>query len=1374
MKTEKLLKTNSRSLSTASFLQSVFAFGIILLTSTVTAQWSNQSPVPTFLDVRGVASPTTERVFIATDDNSFDDGGSLFESTDGGVSWVQRDIPFSLGNPLNGIFFIDSLTGWVYGNENYRTTDGGTTWTQLPFLGSTYFMEFYNDSLGIATGNFGQYISYDGGDNWVASPNGIWAFDFTDDLTGLGISDTALFRTTDGGITLTPVYTGDAEAVEYLTSTVAIGIADSLFIRSTDGGVTWTAGDSAVGRNHLVAVSGTVMLAWGRSGSFPDYDDRILRSADGGQNWTDLGEPMPAGVYAFTAVDPQTVVAADLSGNMYYSADAGLNWTQSFSTRGQQPGFLSSAAPVFADLQTGYFGYGAGFLIKTTDSGATWFQISSGTGASLHDIDRFSNGNMLAVGDNGTLLLSDGAAPWIIDEIFTSLDLKAVQVISAAEAVVVNQEGRTYITADGGSTWTAAVEKPADLTSAEDVHFTSPLDGWVIGQGFGSGALYHTMDGGVSWSPVTDFLGSYVAIDVVGANIWAANVGGVFYKSSDGGNTWIQGELPGFPQQIQDMDFFSESVGYAAGWGGYVSRTIDGGINWDVLTTPNSEHHFTDIYLSGTNELWLSTNNNVAYYTANGGESWAVLDIGSAGFGSFSAIAATPAGDAWTVGSQGYLEHFAGPPPPPLNLPPEASFSFTTAGLTVDFTDASTDEDGIIISWSWDFGDSTTSTEQHPTHTYDTANTYIVVLTVTDDDGETGSAGQLIVVQPGPGGVFGDFTEVTPLDSLFVTPQDEDFWVITTAPADYDNDGDPDIAVLGYYVVYNESVEDRLVLIRNEGPAGPTEWEFSYFDVPLGDLSTGSSDLSWGDLDGDGDLDLAVGTDGQTVIYRNEAGTLTMLETSLPSYWEDNDQADFDLRSITWADFDNDADMDLFLPSVINDTAFTYYTALMRNDGPNGSNGWNFTPLDSVFAPTMHAQSSWADYDGDQDLDLLLTNISPLNDEGFIRRYRNDGNGAFTGEDILGALTVEHGEAQWGDYDGDGDLDILVAGNLKELDSTFTATALRIYRNDTGSFVPTDVIACIPCDGWFDLTAATWADYDSDGDMDILLAGNYNSGSQIEGRAKIYTNDNGIFTESATELPAPRASGTRGGTFSWFDLDNDGDLDYFIAGQYFVPGGNGLVEAQMHVYRNDVPGQNDAPTIPTGMEVTPLGEGTVHLSWIASGDDHTPSVALTYDLDLFLDNVPVSIPNRLPEPGNVSAVTDWLLTGLQDGHYVWTLRAVDAAYIGSPIATGQFDVGNPTAVVPVDNFILGYSLAQNYPNPFISTTTIQYQIPEDGRVSITIQDLSGKEVLVPVNGYQAAGKHSITVSDENLPGGVYFYTFRGRNYSETRKMLLVK
>ncbi|MDP1622754.1 MAG: FG-GAP-like repeat-containing protein [Bacteroidales bacterium] len=623
-----------------------------------------------------------------------------------------------------------------------------------------------------------------------------------------------------------------------------------------------------------------------------------------------------------------------------------------------------------------------------------------------------------------------------------------------------------------------------------------------------------------------------------------------------------------------------------------------------------------------------------------------------------------------------------------------------------------------------------------------------------------------------PDSTFGDFTEITPPDSLFITPPDEDFWVIATAPADYDNDGDLDIAVLGYYVVYNISVVDKLILMRNEGPAGPQEWEFSYIDVPLGTLSAGSSDMAWGDADGDGDLDLAVGTDGHTVLFRNDTGTLVLTNTNLPAYWEDNSQADFDLRSITWADFDNDGDLDLLLPSIFDDTSFSYRTAMMRNDGANGTGGWIFNEITSAFAPTMHAQSAWADYDADGDLDLLLINIAPLTEESFIRRYRNDGNGAFYGEDILGSLSVEHGEAQWGDYDGDGDLDILVAGNLKELNGTFNPIAIRIYRNDNENYIPVEVIVNPYGEGWFDFTAVTWADYDSDGDMDILVAGNYNSGSQIEGRARIYSNNNGIFTDSGNELPSPRAWGDRGGTFSWIDIDNEGDLDYFIAGQYFVPGGNGLVEAQMHLYRNDAPGQNSAPLTPTGLSFTQMSGNSALLSWLPGIDDHTPTGALTYDLKLFQDNIPLYFPAHTPEPGNVSAVTEWLLTGLQNGNYTWTLSTIDAAYIGSPVATGEFTIGITSAEEVPDNHLAEYHLGQNYPNPCDRFTTVRYSIPRKEMVSMKVYNIHGEEITTLLNEEKQPGSYEASLDLTNLSDGLYYYRLKTREFSMTRKMVI--
>jgi subtilisin len=81
-----------------------------------------------------------------------------------------------------------------------------------------------------------------------------------------------------------------------------------------------------------------------------------------------------------------------------------------------------------------------------------------------------------------------------------------------------------------------------------------------------------------------------------------------------------------------------------------------------------------------------------------------------------------------------------------INNTPTANFSFTTDGLTATFTDTSTDSDGTIDGWSWNFGDGNTSTVQNPVHTYVADGTYTVSLTVTDNEGATGSTSKSVTV----------------------------------------------------------------------------------------------------------------------------------------------------------------------------------------------------------------------------------------------------------------------------------------------------------------------------------------------------------------------------------------------------------------------------------------------------------------------------------------------------------------------------------------------------------------------------------------------------------------------------------------------------
>ena len=101
------------------------------------------------------------------------------------------------------------------------------------------------------------------------------------------------------------------------------------------------------------------------------------------------------------------------------------------------------------------------------------------------------------------------------------------------------------------------------------------------------------------------------------------------------------------------------------------------------------------------------------------------------------------------VGSQGSASKrlAAGPP---ANLPPTATFSSTCTGFDCGFTDGSTDSDGSVAGWQWDFGDGSSADLQHPSHTYAGDGVYPVTLRVTDDDGAEASVSKQVTVGTPP------------------------------------------------------------------------------------------------------------------------------------------------------------------------------------------------------------------------------------------------------------------------------------------------------------------------------------------------------------------------------------------------------------------------------------------------------------------------------------------------------------------------------------------------------------------------------------------------------------------------------------------------
>jgi hypothetical protein len=99
----------------------------------------------------------------------------------------------------------------------------------------------------------------------------------------------------------------------------------------------------------------------------------------------------------------------------------------------------------------------------------------------------------------------------------------------------------------------------------------------------------------------------------------------------------------------------------------------------------------------------------------------------------------------------------------------------------------------------------------------------------------------------------------------------------------------------------------------------------------------------------------------------------------------------------------------------------------------------------------------------------------------------------------------------------------------------------------------------------------------------------------------------------------------------------------------------------------------------------------------------------------------------------------------------------------------------PSGIDPNNNSVpTSYKLEQNYPNPFNPTTNIRYSLPKASNVTVKIFDILGHEVMTVVNAYQNAGNYVETVNASSLASGVYFYTIKADNFTETKKMSLVK
>ncbi len=455
---------------------------------------------------------------------------------------------------------------------------------------------------------------------------------------------------------------------------------------------------------------------------------------------------------------------------------------------------------------------------------------------------------------------------------------------------------------------------------------------------------------------------------------------------------------------------------------------------------------------------------------------------------------------------------------------------------------------------------------------------------------------------------------------------------------DYDGDGDLDLIIAGT----NSSSTPTTKLYKNTNGTftEDTNSSITGFNYP---------GLSWGDIDGDGDLDFAISgntsTGFQAKLYLNDGSAVFTEASSDPfydAYW----------GNMELGDLDNDGDLDVFQTGLQSNGQRV--AEIFWNDGSG-----NFTiDTNNSFTGTGDGETPLADVDNDGDLDILLSGY--IDAGGNITQvHLNDGTGNFSLSQSLQG--VASNGMDFGDYDNDGDLDLILTG----LDYNASARRAYIYENDgTGNFAidATNTIASASSSN------AKWGDYDHDGDLDLIVSG-FSDDSIRE--TYIYTNNG---TGSMTYTSNGAITGSEEGYVDWADLDGDGFLEVAITGW---DGSTRMTK----IYQNIRMQANAVPTAPTNLQATVLGD-SVSFSWNAATDtDGGPlSYALFYHNS---DSSKYIIPafsdttngfRRVNGFRNLGMTTTHKIakTNIPYGSFSWGVQAIDGA--GKPSAFSKSTV----------------------------------------------------------------------------------------------------
>jgi photosystem II stability/assembly factor-like uncharacterized protein len=548
--------------------------------------WTWQNPLPQGALLKG-HDWVDDQIVMAAGSR-----GSLLRSEDAGWSWEL--IPSGTFADLEKVAFFDAAVGFAVGEAGtlLRTADGGLTWTPQSWADQHTIsdLEVLDDRTAIASSfsdEFQLYLTTDQGQTWQPRSfegcPGLKEVTFRDRDFGAALGFADLLLTHDGGHTWQAARLPEALTYNDIslwdTRTFCVAGGANHFFWTTDGGATW----QDVPPTSTPDIYMAAEMLGAQSALATSIMGQIYRTDDKGQTWISTGPGTNSSIWDLEKGPGGVLLGFGNMGSILHSPDG-------FEFQSRCQGFTGHVWSVARRLSgTAVAGYAQGVLYSR-DGGNTWSQAAGTSGAGIIFGVALRDETLgLAIGDRGMILrTTDGGASWTELSPATLEDLYGVCFPSAERAVVVGGGGMVLVSEDAGASWQAVASGAAAAFQAVD--FCDADNGVAVNS---TGEIYLTNDGGYTWdrqaSPTHSHLHAVSMQDPDA--ITAVGDDAVIVRTRDGGTTWFLqesnlGPHAGQTPSLLAVCFRDITHGVAAGSFGQLIQTFDGGATWFSPPTP--------------------------------------------------------------------------------------------------------------------------------------------------------------------------------------------------------------------------------------------------------------------------------------------------------------------------------------------------------------------------------------------------------------------------------------------------------------------------------------------------------------------------------------------------------------------------------------------------------------------------------------------------------------------------------------------------------------------------------------------------------------------------------------------------------------------